>query len=643
MIERKRKTIEPIRTQSLTPEQAFINGENFTSWEYFAHHKEEQDGKVGWRFRVWAPNALNVYLVGDFTEWWEDQIQMQKDEETGVWSVWTDRPEVGELYKFKVKQANGSESMKIDPFARSFEKRPGMACVVGELTPKVWADDTWYERRKEEDTKVEARNIYYMHAGSWKFKEDGTTYTFEELKNELIPYLLELNYTHVQFMSLVEHPKTASYGIWGIGFYAPCSTYGTPEQLQDFVEACHLAGLAVLMDFTIGQFNAIEDALSYYDGTPQFEYVDRNRARNFKHGTKNFDLGKGQVVSFLLSSVFYWLKVFHFDGVSIPFVTNIIARDQDGGPWSPNIDGGHSNLEGLAFIQKMSRIIRKEAPYVKIIAEEHTNRMKVTTLFEYGGLGFDWKLNTDWEKRTLEFYKMDPIYRQYHYDDLLLTTMDRMFDEAHFLPIIDPIANQDKMTVYDTMFGKDEWRKFAQMRNLMVYQKTFPGKKVTSMGLEFGNCHPIEFDSPLHWELLEEKHHKEFWHFNKKLNEFYRNTAPLYQMDYSFDGFALLDGRSKERTIFAYMRRTDDEKNFVIVVLNMTPVEYSNHFINVPIKTAYEEVFNSELNEFGGVWKEGNDILLATDWNEGENFSYKIEVSLPAFGALVFQPVSKST
>lgn len=333
-------TLEALRT--------FTTGENFHLQHYLGAHREEKDGEWGYTFRVWAPNAQAVHLVGDFTNWVENQIPMVRNE-SGVWEVFTTFAQEGQIYKYHITRANGHQLMKIDPLAVRYEARPGTGAVLTEIPEKKWKDGLWLARRKRLGFFERPVNIYEAHAGSWKRNPDGTPYSFAQLKEELIPYLVEMNYTHIEFMPLMAHPLGLSWGYQLMGYFGLEHSYGRPEEFQDFVEECHLNNIGVIVDWVPGHFTINDDALAYYDGTPTFEYQDHNKAHNYGWGALNFDLGKNEVQSFLISSIKFWIDFYHLDGIRVDAVSNVLYLDYDNAPWTPNKDGGNLNYEGYYF------------------------------------------------------------------------------------------------------------------------------------------------------------------------------------------------------------------------------------------------------------------------------------------------------
>lgn len=411
--------------------EAFKHGHNYQLQKLLGVHEMTKHNEKGFVFRVWAPKAQAVWLVGDFNQWQAD-LSMEKDE-YGIWSIFTTLPQIGEMYKFKIKQADGREIYKIDPFAVRFESRPHDAAYIYPTEIKKRHDGLWRGRKKRSNYFERPLNIYEVHTISWRHHADGTPYNFTDLKDELIPYLKKMGYTHVEFMPLMEHPLPASWGYQLIGYYALSEAYGTPEEFKDFVEACHLANIGVLVDWVPGHFCVNDDALAYYDGTPTFEYNDVDQANNRGWGALNFGLDKPEVQSFLISSALYWIEEFHIDGIRVDAVSNMLYLDYDNPNWTPNEQGTNLNLAGIAFLQELNRVVKFNHPDVLMIAEESSSSTKITGLIETGALGFDYKWNMGWMNDVLNFYQMDPLYRGEHLNMLTFSFMYRLA-KYNFLP-----------------------------------------------------------------------------------------------------------------------------------------------------------------------------------------------------------------
>ncbi|NLM67189.1 MAG: 1,4-alpha-glucan branching protein GlgB [Enterococcus sp.] len=616
--------------KTFTAEERFLTGENFYV-QHFLGVQKENDNYV---FRVWAPNAQQVWLVGDFNQW-DDSLPMTRRDISGVWEVKTKLPQEGQFYKFKVKQADGKEIMKIDPFAIRFEARPGTAAVIHTVQQKKWKDGLWRGRQKRSNHFNRPMSIYEVHASSWKHHSDGRPYTFGDLKEELIPYLKKMNYTHVEFMPLMEHPLGASWGYQLTGFFALASYYGTPEELQDFVEACHLANIGVFVDWVPGHYCANEDTLPYYDGTPTFEYADRNRAVNNRWGTLHFDLGKPQVQSFLISSALHWIEFFHIDGIRVDAVSSVLYLDYDDGPWTPNHEGGNRNYEGYYFLQKLNAVIKLAHPEVIMMAEESTSQTQITGPIETGALGFDYKWNMGWMNDILRFYEMDPLYRKDHFNLITFSFM-YMFNENYLLALSHDEVVHGKKSLMHKMWG-DRYKQFAHLRNLYAFMTAHPGKKLLFMGSEWGQFLEWKYDHGLEWVDLDDSMNLKMQHFTQTLNELYKTERSLWELDYLPETIEWIDADNKQDSILTFMRKGKTRKDFVIVVVNLAPVEREKFAIGVPYEGEYQEIFNTELEEFGGTWIENNpnQKTLAIPFKA---FDYQIQTVVPALGVLILKP-----
>lgn len=611
----------------------FGTGENFHLQNYLGVH--ELEGEEGFIFRVWAPHAEQIQVIGDFTGWFDEPLDMTKNH-IGVWEATSALPEEGQLYKFLVKRKGGQVVEKMDPFATYLEPRPGTGAVIRKKKTKKWKDGLWMGRRKRFGFQKRPVNIYEAHASSWKLKEDGQPYTFKELKEELIPYLVEMNYTHVEFMPLMAHPLGMSWGYQPMGYFAFEHTYGTPEEFQDFVEACHQNNIGVLVDWVPGHYTQNDDALAYFDGTPTFEYQDHDRAHNYRWGALNFDLGKNQVQSFLISSALYWIENYHIDGIRVDAVSNMLYLDYDEGPWMPNKDGGNRNLEGYGFLQKLNREIKKRYPDVMMVAEESTAATPITQPIEEGGLGFDFKWNMGWMNDILKFYAEDPVYRQYDFNLMTFSFM-YCFNENYVLPFSHDEVVHGKKSMMHKMWG-DRYNQFAGLRNLYAYQLCHPGKKLLFMGSEFGQFLEWKFDYQLEWGNLEDEMNQKMQAFTSHMNAFYKDHKSLWQIDDSYDGIEIIDADNRAESVLSFIRKDDkgDKGDFLVCVFNLAPVERQNFTIGLPVAGIYQEVLNTEMEEFGGVWKEGNPETRTqkAKWKDYEN---TLSFTLPALGASIWR------
>ena len=611
----------------------FGTGENFHLQNYLGVH--ELEGEEGFVFRVWAPHAEQIQVIGDFTGWFDTPLDMTQNH-IGVWEATSSLPEEGQLYKFLVKRKGGQVVEKMDPFATYLEPRPGTGAVIRKQKAKKWKDGLWMGCRKRFGFQKRPVNIYEVHASSWKLKEDGQPYTFKELKEELIPYLVKMNYTHVEFLPLMAHPLGMSWGYQLMGYFAFEHTYGTPEEFQDFVEACHQNNIGVLVDWVPGHYTQNDDALAYFDGTPTFEYQDHDRAHNYRWGALNFDLGKNQVQSFLISSALYWIENYHIDGIRVDAVSNMLYLDYDEGPWMPNKDGGNRNLEGYGFLQKLNREIKNRYPDVMMIAEESTASTPITQPIEEGGLGFDFKWNMGWMNDILRFYEEDPVYRQYDFNLMTFSFM-YCFNENYVLPFSHDEVVHGKKSMMHKMWG-DRYNQFAGLRNLYAYQLCHPGKKLLFMGSEFGQFLEWKHDYQLEWGNLEDEMNQKMQVFTSHMNAFYKDHKSLWQIDDSYDGIEIIDADNRAESVLSFIRKGDkgDKGDILVCVFNLTPVERKDFTIGLPIAGIYEEVLNTEMEEFGGVWKEGNPDTRTqkAKWKDYEN---TLSFTLPALGASIWR------
>ena len=610
----------------------FGRGDNFQLQEYLGAHKETRGEQEGYAFRVWAPNAQAVDLIGDFTDWEARKIPMVRNE-GGVWEVFCTDAKEGDIYKYLVTRNNGHQVQKIDPLALWMEKRPNTGSIIKTIPEKNWKDGLWRARRKKLGFKERPVNIYEVHAGSWKRNEDHSSYTFKQLKDELIPYLVEMNYTHVEFMPVMAHPLGLSWGYQLMGYFALEQTYGSPEEFQDFVEECHLNNIGVIVDWVPGHFIINDDALAYYDGTPTFEYQDEHRAHNYGWGALNFDLGKNQVQSFLISSLKFWIDTYHLDGIRVDAVSNMLYLDYDSGPWTPNIDGGNLNYEGVHFLRRLNAIIKNEHPDVMMIAEESSAGQKITGPEEEGGLGFDYKWNMGWMNDILRFYEEDPIYRKF---DFNLVTFSFMyaFSENFLLPFSHDEVVHGKKSLMHKMWG-DRYNQFAGLRNLLTYQICHPGKKLLFMGSEFGQFLEWKSEEQLEWGNLEDEMNAKMSRFTSQLNHFYKEHKELWEIDDSFDGLEIIDADNRDQSVLSMVRK-NRKGDLLVCVFNMAPVERKDFTIGVPVSAVYEEIWNTELEEWGGVWKEHNPTVQSQEglWKDYEQ---TLTFTLPALGASIWK------
>jgi len=458
----------------------FNSGEHLRSYEFMGAHVLSIDGVAGVQFTVWAPDARIVHLSGDFNSWGKTDLKLVGA--AGIWSVFLPGITEGPAYKYIIVTQDGRELYKSDPYAFWSEVRPKTASVIKDITGFGWTDKDWYLSKRNNPVHRSPVNIYELHAGSWKRHWDGRYFTYQELASDLVPYVKEMGYTHIELMPLMEHPLDDSWGYQITGYFSATSRYGEPRELMAFVDKCHEAGIGVIMDWVPAHFCRDAHGLYMFDGTPTYEYQDPNKANNNRWGTTHFDFGKSQVQSFLISNAIFWLEMYHIDGLRVDAVSSMLYLDYDDGPWTPNIYGGNTNLEAVDFLKKLNKKVLKEYPEALMIAEESTAFPKITHPVKDGGLGFTFKWNMGWMNDTLKYFSLDPMYRKYHHNLITFSFM-YIFSENFMLALSHDEVVHGKGSLLNKMTG-DERMKFAGLRTLMAYMMCHPGKKLNFMGSE---------------------------------------------------------------------------------------------------------------------------------------------------------------
>ncbi|WP_454923050.1 1,4-alpha-glucan branching protein GlgB [Abiotrophia defectiva] len=610
----------------------FNHGNHEAAYQFLGCHKVDQDGVTGYRFAIWAPNAANVYIQGDFNHWQNEPLSHI---EAGVWAGIIEGAERSQCYKVGIDHGNGHIEYKIDPFGFNFEIAPKDATVVWGLEDFEWSDQVWMNQQWRKNSVHSPLNIYEVHASSWRRHPDGRTYTFAELADSLIPYVKEMGYTHIEMMPLMDHPLDASWGYQITGYYAVCGRYGTLEEFKDFVNQAHQAGIGVIMDWVPGHFCRNANALAYYDGTPTFEYQDVNRANNVGWGTLNFDLGKNQVQSFLISNAMFWLKECHLDGLRVDAVSNMLYLDFDQGPWTPNEDGSNHNRQGVAFLQKLNTTIKDHLPHVLMIAEESTDWKGITHAVSEGGLGFDYKWNMGWMNDTLRFFETDPYYRPQNFRLITFVFMYQ-YNERYVLPFSHDEVVHGKKSLLDKIPGSRETQ-FETLRLLHGYMMAQPGKKLHFMGNELGQYLEWRYYSELEWKDLSFEFNREYQHYMKTLNQIGKDYKALHYYDTEPAGLTVLDADNVEQAVLTMMRQGKAKRDFLIIALNFIPVERQEYRIGVPYKGEYEVLLNSQMQEFGGRWTE-NLPVMKTEEVPHDGQPYSIVTTVPSLGVLYIKP-----
>ena len=615
----------------------FHEGKNYNSYAFMGSHIVNEKRKRGVRFSVWAPNAKSVYVVGDFSSFEiREEYKMEKVTEMGIWSLFIPNLNEGTLYKYSIENMYGEHTYKADPFAFKSEIRPNTASVVvDEKKDKYrWNDRSWMTKRRRYNMYESPINIYEMHLGSWK-RKNGEFLTYKELADELPKYLKDMSYTHVELMPLMEHPLDASWGYQTTGYYSVTTRYGNANDLKYLIDELHKVGLGVILDWVPGHFCKDIHGLYRFDGTPTYEYQEEWKAENKGWGTCNFDLGRPEVKSFLISNAVYWLKEFHIDGLRVDAVSNILYLNygRNDGEWVPNIHGENGNLEAIEFIKTLNGVIRDDFYNVMMIAEEATSWPKISKPIEDGGLGFSFKWNMGWMNDTLKYIEMDPIYRKYHHNKMNFSMMYN-YNENFILPISHDEVVHGKYSLINKMWG-DTWNKFAGLRLYTAYMIGHPGKKLLFMGSEFGQFIEWREYEELEWFLIDKfENHKKTQKYFKSLNKFYKDNKALWELDYDCNGFEWIDADNNNASIFSFIRKGKDENEILIFILNFTPVVRYDFRLGVPYKCEYTEVFNTDRVEFGGSGQVMNDALIAEDI-EMNNRPYSIKIKVPPMAATV--------
>ena len=606
----------------------FNSGDNFKSYEMLGSHKVKIDGVDGWRFAVWAPKAVSVRVVGDFNDWNGYDKMLERIETSGVWYGFFTDIEEGMLYKYAIEAENGETYYKADPYAVKSELRPGTASVTKDISNNYkWGDKAWISARSKNSTLTEPMNIYEIHIGSWKIHDDGSFYTYRELADELVPYVKKMGYTHIELMPITEYPFDGSWGYQVTGFFSATTRYGESEDLKYLIDKCHKNHIGIIMDWVPAHFPRDAHGLRMFDGTPVYEYADPRLGEHKDWGTMVFDYSKSEVISFLISSAYFWAEQYHIDGIRVDAVSSMLYRDysRNDGEWVPNEYGGNGNLEAVDFLKKLNKIMGTEFPNFMMVAEESTAWPLVTAPPENDGLGFNYKWNMGWMNDTLRYMGMDPYFRKDNHS-LLTFMMMYAYSENYILPLSHDEVVHGKGSMLNKMFGEYD-EKFAAYRTLLGYYMTMPGKKMLFMGGEFGQMLEWRYDDQLEWNVLEIDKHKRLHQYVKDLNHFYMENKALWELDTSWDGFRWVNEADSENSVLSYIRRGRHAADNVVVVANFTPVERPIYKIGVPLAGEYEVVFHSSAVKYGGN-KRITKKVYKTKNMQFSDMMYTIEVAI---------------
>jgi len=625
---------ESYQNLSLTEYQLYLfnNGTNYHCHHMLGAHCFDEGDEYKVRFAVWAPNARNVSVVGDFNNWDKGAHSMQKLGASGVWQCFIFGLTKGCIYKYHIEDFNGQSLLKADPYALFSELRPNTASVVFGLEGYEWRDQQWQGKKAVTALYDKPILIYEVHAGSWKRKDDGSFLTYRELAEQLIPYVKELGYTHIELMPLAEHPYDGSWGYQTTGYFSMTSRYGTPQDLMYFIDECHLAGIGVIMDWVPAHFPRDAHGLMRFDGTALYEHEDSRQGEHPDWGTLIFNYGRCEIVSFLISNALFMLETYHVDGLRVDAVASMIYLDygKKSGEWVANRYGGRENIEAIEFVRKLNEAVYKYFPNTLMMAEESTSWPMVTMPTYLGGLGFNYKWNMGWMNDVLKYMSIDPIHRKWHHGALTFSLV-YAFTENFVLPLSHDEVVHGKKSLLDKMPG-DYWQKFAGLRLLYAFMMGHPGKKLLFMGGEFGQFTEWKYDSGLDWLLLDYDMHKKMHHYVKCLNKFYFDHTALWECDHGWEGFEWIDKGDYNNSVVAFIRKARDENVQLIVICNFTPVVREDYRIGVPYQGKYIEIFNTDYADFGGSGQ--INLLLTADDLPWHRSLYSLSLKLPPLGVV---------
>ncbi|MGK5092610.1 1,4-alpha-glucan branching protein GlgB [Deltaproteobacteria bacterium TL4] len=605
-----------------------------------AHPLTLENVKGTW-FAVWAPNAQRVSVVGNFNQWDGRKHPMQRHESSGIWELFIPEVHEGSIYKYEIKTPSGDLLLKSDPYGFAMEPRPQTASIVTCLEGYVWQDQSWLEHRKQSNPLAQAINIYEVHLGSWKRvpEEENRFLTYKEATEQLIPYVKDMGFSHIELLPLMEHPLDESWGYQVTGYYAITSRYGSPKEFMRFVDRCHQEGIGVIMDWVPGHFPKDSQGLAFFDGSHLYEHEDPRQGEHLEWGTHIFNYGRHEVRNFLVSNALFWFDTYHIDGIRVDAVASMLYLDYNRkeGKWRPNQYGGRENLDAIHFLQQLNATLFQDFPGILSIAEESTAWPSVTHPTYAGGLGFNMKWNMGWMNDTLRYISLDPVFRKYEHH-LMTFSMMYHFTENFLLPLSHDEVVHGKGSLLAKAPG-DDWCKRANARLYLTYQMAHPGKKLCFMGVELGQWREWSEARSLDWHLLEYHEHQQFHTFCKELNWFYRYHPALFTNDFHPNGFEWIDLHDQDHSVFSFIRWGQYQNNEIplIFCFNFTPISRTYYNVGVPFEGTYEKVFDSDAIHFGGSGfnHQSKIISESTKW---QGRPYRLSLDLPPLSGIVIKP-----
>ena len=611
--------------------EVFHTGDSVRAYDFLGAHLVNRNDKNGVVFRVWAPTARSVSVAGDFNNW-NNEANYMYNIGYGVWEVFVEGVKEFCTYKYCIESKYGDRLMKADPYAFHAQTRPGQASVVYDIESYSWNDSEWFNKRKENNISSSPMNIYEIHAGSWRKYPDGNFFNYQKLADELIPYLKEMHYTHVQLMPIMEYPYDGSWGFQTTGYYAPTSRYGTPSDFMAFVDKLHGEGIGVILDWVPSNFPTDDFGLARFDGSPLYESNDPKTSKRDSWGTCLFNYARFEVTSFLVSCAMFWLDKYHIDGLRIGALSSMLYLDygKSEGEWEPNKFGGKENLDAVDFVKRLNTAVHMYHPDVMMFAEENTSWPKLTHKIEDGGLGFDFKWNMGWMNDMLHYMSLNSMWRPFNHDSLTFSFY-YAFSEKFLLPISHDEVSHGKGSLIKQMPGKYD-EQFAGVRAFITYMYAHPGKKLVFMGTEIGQFDEWNHEEAIQWDLLEFEKHKKLRTFFKELNKFYLDCKPLYELDTVWKGFDWIHHDDYTNSVIAF-KRTDKNGDEIVSVCNFQPIRRDEYCIGVPKYGLYDEVFNSDEERFGGSGVvNGNNIK--TEVMKIHGFDQGLSLTLPPLSVI---------